>query len=92
MPTFYGPTNIPPIEAATLNCPVLVSDIYGMKDQMEDYAIYFNPLDFNSISVAIDKLLTKSYLKGTNDKLKIKFSIDRFLSTFKKILYQVIDK
>jgi glycosyltransferase involved in cell wall biosynthesis len=35
MPTFFGPTNIPPLEAIALGCPVAVSDIYGMRDQRD---------------------------------------------------------
>jgi len=30
MPTFYGPTNIPPLEAFVAGCPVAVSAVYGM--------------------------------------------------------------
>ncbi|MCU0595352.1 MAG: glycosyltransferase family 4 protein [Desulfobacterota bacterium] len=43
MPTFFGPTNIPPLEAAAVGCPAAVSDIYGMREQMGDGALYFNP-------------------------------------------------
>ncbi|HWS68370.1 MAG TPA: glycosyltransferase family 1 protein [Steroidobacteraceae bacterium] len=43
MPTFFGPTNIPPLEAHALGCPVLVSDVYAMRDQLGDAALYFNP-------------------------------------------------
>jgi glycosyltransferase involved in cell wall biosynthesis len=43
MPTFFGPTNIPPLEANALGCPVLVSDVYAMRDQLGDAALYFNP-------------------------------------------------
>ncbi len=43
MPTFFGPTNIPPLEAMACGCPVAVSDIYGMREQSGDAALYFNP-------------------------------------------------
>jgi len=94
MPTFYGPTNIPPIEAVYSNCPVLVSDIYGMRNQMEDYAIYFNPLDVTSISNAMITLLTNKepIAKETILRLKNKFSLERFTNTVDKILNQVTYK
>jgi len=45
MPTFSGPSNIPPIEALFLNCPVLCSDLDGHKEILSDAGVYFNPAD-----------------------------------------------
>src|SRR5207248_2446916 len=42
MPTHFGPTNIPPLEAIALKCPVAVSNIYGMPEQLGDAALYFD--------------------------------------------------
>ncbi|HTD40653.1 MAG TPA: glycosyltransferase family 1 protein [Mucilaginibacter sp.] len=49
MPTFLGPSNIPPIEALNLECPVLCSDLDGHKEMLNKAALYFNPLDDLSI-------------------------------------------
>jgi glycosyltransferase involved in cell wall biosynthesis len=43
MPTFFGPTNIPPLEAFALGCPAAVSGIYGMPEQAGGAALLFNP-------------------------------------------------
>ena len=43
MPTFFGPTNIPPLEAMVFGCPVAVSDIYASREVYGDAALYFNP-------------------------------------------------
>ena len=93
MPTFYGPTNIPPIEAVFSNCPVLISGIYGMIEQMEDYATYFDPLDPNSISKAMTSLLNSNKPIDSNalSRLKHKFSLKRFALSLEKILNKVID-
>ena len=80
MPTFFGPTNIPPIEAIYCNTPVLISDIYGMKEQLQDSALYFDPnsiLDIervllNFFKSDIDKLIENG------KKLKSKFSPKNF--------------
>jgi glycosyltransferase involved in cell wall biosynthesis len=56
MPTFFGPTNIPPLEAQALGCPVAVSGIYGMKQQLGDGAIYFNPRSLQEIVAATSQL------------------------------------
>lgn len=43
MPSYFGPTNIPPLEAMTLGCPVAVSGKYGMPEQVGDAGLLFNP-------------------------------------------------
>ena len=50
MPTFFGPTNIPPLEAINCNCPMAVSNIYGMPKQLGKAAIYFDPNSVNDIA------------------------------------------
>jgi len=50
MPTFFGPTNIPQLEAFALGCPVLTSNIYGIPEQVGDAALLFNPDDANDIA------------------------------------------
>lgn len=53
MPTFFGPTNIPPVEALLLQCPVLLSDIEGHREIMQDGALYFNPAEDGSIAESL---------------------------------------
>lgn len=60
MPTFLGPTNIPLIEAAHLNCPVLCSDLAGHKEILRDTALYFNPADSEAIKLAMQQVLDKT--------------------------------
>ena len=55
MTTFFGPTNIPPLEAMTLGCPVGVSGIYGMPEQLGDGALYFNPQKVSEIAKVIKR-------------------------------------
>jgi glycosyltransferase involved in cell wall biosynthesis len=56
MPTFFGPTNIPPLEAIALGTPAAVSDIYGMREQMGDSVLYFDPHSIEEITSAIEQL------------------------------------
>ena len=39
MPTYFGPTNMPPLEAFKFKIPVLYSNIKGLKEQVEDVNI-----------------------------------------------------
>jgi glycosyltransferase involved in cell wall biosynthesis len=55
MPTFFGPTNIPPLEGFALGCPVAVSNIYGMPEQVKDAALLFNPNSVAEIAASISR-------------------------------------
>jgi glycosyltransferase involved in cell wall biosynthesis len=41
MPTYFGPTNIPPVEAGSLNVPVIYSSY--LKNHGKNAALYFDP-------------------------------------------------
>lgn len=74
MPTFFGPTNIPPLEAFQMSCPVLISGIYGMPDQLGEAAIYFDPNSPKSIADNIRLILTHPSLKIEKVALGLKHS------------------
>lgn len=56
MPTFFGPTNIPPLEAMAWGCPVAVSGIYGMPEQLGDAALYFDPRSVTEMANVMQQL------------------------------------
>ena len=55
-PTFFGPDNLPPLEAFALGCPVMASDIPGSREQLGNAAVYFNPAEPNEIADAMLRL------------------------------------
>ena len=62
MPTFFGPTNIPPLEAFATGCPIAVSNNYAMPEQVGDAGLLFNPDSDNEITETIEKLWTDDNL------------------------------
>lgn len=62
MPTFYGPTNIPPLEAFVAGCPVAISGIYGIPEQVGDAALLFDPKSDEEIAECIYRLWTDDHL------------------------------
>lgn len=56
MPTFFGPTNIPVIEAWEFDCPVITSNIRGIREQAGKAALLVNPRSVESIAETIRKL------------------------------------
>lgn len=56
MPTFFGPTNIPPLEAWAFGCPVLTSDIHGLREHSGNAAILVDPSSAAAIADGILRL------------------------------------
>lgn len=53
MPTYFGPSNIPIYEAFNYHCPVITSDISGIREQVDDAGILVNPSDFKALCDSI---------------------------------------
>ncbi len=51
--TFFGPENLPPLEAFALGCPVVASDVPGANEQLGDAALLAPPTDASRIAVAL---------------------------------------
>jgi len=64
MPTFFGPTNIPILEAWAFGCPVLTSDIRGIREQVGDAAILVDPRSVEAIADGIYRLWTEETLSN----------------------------
>lgn len=56
MPSYFGPTNIPPLEAMALGCPVAVSNKYAMPEQIGKAGLTFDPDSPEEIADCIEKL------------------------------------
>jgi glycosyltransferase involved in cell wall biosynthesis len=58
MPACLGPTNLPPLEAALLGCPVIYSDLPEFRQQMGDAALYCDLRDPGSMAEHLHSLCT----------------------------------
>lgn len=67
MPSYFGPTNLPPVEAALLGCPVIYSDQPTFRAQMGDAALYCDLTDPKSLAA---HLLTVLQDTPTVERLK----------------------
>jgi glycosyltransferase involved in cell wall biosynthesis len=56
-PTFFGPDNLPPLEAFALGCPVIASAIDGASEQLGDAAVLCAPLDVEGFANAAVNIL-----------------------------------
>ena len=64
MASVIGPTNIPQLEAFLLGCPVLVSDVYAVSEQVGDAALLFDPYDYHDIAKQIERIWTDDELRN----------------------------
>jgi glycosyltransferase involved in cell wall biosynthesis len=76
MPTHFGPTNIPIVEAWSLNCPVIYSDIPGCREQAGDAALLVDPRSPVALANAMlqvwqDKEVGQILRKKGKDRLQL---------------------
>ena len=93
MASFFGPTNMPPIEAMELSCPVICSDIAGHHEILEDAAIYFDCRDYKNMAKAMENMEAHraEYVKRINEQReKSKFNIKTALQNIDTYLQELI--
>jgi len=54
--SFFGPENLPPLEAFALGCPVVAADVAGALEQLGDAALLVDPRKPEEIAAAIKKI------------------------------------
>jgi glycosyltransferase involved in cell wall biosynthesis len=52
-PSFFGPDNLPPLEAFAIGCPVVAADVPGAREQLGEAAIFFPPTQESKLAEAI---------------------------------------
>jgi glycosyltransferase involved in cell wall biosynthesis len=90
-PAINGPDNLPPLEAISLNCPALVSNLVGHQEQLGDAVIYFDPYNPPSIIDAILKLNDEKLVHELLCNGK-KLIADRNVSSYTKTILQEVEE
>lgn len=88
MPTFLGPTNMPLLEAGELGCPVACSNLEGHKEQLGDYAYYFDPLNSKEMAQMIIAMIEdkqKEKQRVYHSSFNIKNALDQIDKAFTEI-------
>jgi len=68
MPSYFGPTNLPPMEAFQLGVPVIYGDIGGSEEQLGDAAHLVDLYDENSFVDAVIALQNETTREGFIEK------------------------
>ncbi len=64
MPTFFGPSNIPYLEAWANDCPVITSKMPGLPEQVGNAGVTFDPRDERDIAAAVWKVHSDPELRA----------------------------
>lgn len=96
MPTFFGPTNMPPLEAWSFGRPVIVSDLPSIRDQLGDGALYIDPRDAVSLADAMGRLwhddALAATLAGNGARRLAGYRHEDFLLCLRSILDEAVDR
>jgi hypothetical protein len=89
MPTYFGPTNIPPVEAWSLNVPVIYSSY--LKKHGKNAALYFDPNSEDELIKALKdldsiKLKKKLLIAGKRRLIEIQNERKKGISLFIDII------
>jgi glycosyltransferase involved in cell wall biosynthesis len=64
-PSFFGPENLPPLEAFALGCPVVAAKVDGAEEQLADAALLVDPKSPTAIAEGIGRILSDGELRQT---------------------------
>lgn len=64
MPSYFGPTNIPPLEAFAIGTPVIYSDLDGLRDQVGDAALLCDLKSPNNLAEHLKSVLESENLRN----------------------------
>jgi glycosyltransferase involved in cell wall biosynthesis len=61
--SFFGPDNLPPLEAMALGCPVIAANVSGASEQLQAAALLVDPKQPEEIALAVKSLLEDAALR-----------------------------
>lgn len=93
MASHFGPTNMPPIEAMELGCPVVCSDLGGHKEILGENALYFNSYDSHSIYLTLKEVSNnrQTYVDKIQEQQRLtSFSANNAMKRLDDIFKEVV--
>lgn len=91
MPSYFGPTNLPPLEAFQLGTPVLYPNKPGLKEQVGNAALLMDLKDPNSMALHLKDLIENKQLR--NQLINAGYERLKYLNSYDRvaILKDIID-
>jgi glycosyltransferase involved in cell wall biosynthesis len=92
MPTYFGPTNIPPLEALATACPVIYADTPDFRDEFGDSVLYCNLDDPTSLATQLHVLLTQPHARAALRAAGANFSTAAVVASYEREMQVLLDK
>lgn len=90
--TFFGPENLPPLEAFALGCPVIASNVPGAQEQLGDAALLVDPRDEEQIALAVKSLYDDPALRQTLVQRGLERAAKWTAEDFVKSVFSILDE
>lgn len=91
-PTFFGPDNLPPLEAFSLGCPVIASRVEGAEEQLGDAALLFDPKNEEEIAFLVNKLYNDLNLRESLINSGKKLAVQRHPNKYIEDVFLIFDE
>lgn len=91
-PSFFGPDNLPPLEAFSLGCPIIASDVAGARQQLGEAALLFNPTSEEELAKAIKSLQSNPLLRSKLVKRGYKKATEYSPNNYIKKIVKIVDQ
>jgi glycosyltransferase involved in cell wall biosynthesis len=92
-PSLYEGFGLPPLEAMTMGCPVLVSNNSSLPEVCKDAAFYVNPNSLTEVAEGIMEMVNNSSLRtdliNKGYKVSSHFSFENYQKTIKHIMTKI---
>ena len=88
--SLMGPNNLPPIEAAYLGCPVIISDMPGHREQMKDCALFFEGTNEYALAEQMHAIYVNQ--NGICDSLKEKMHRTDFSCDYLQEIFAIFNE
>lgn len=89
--SWFGPDNIPPLEAMALHCPVVCSNFEGAKEQLGDCALYFDRIDEVGVIESVRKLENLKFRQELTRKAYL-LANERRIQNYVKNMINIIEE
>jgi glycosyltransferase involved in cell wall biosynthesis len=90
--SFFGPENLPPLEAFALGCPVIAAQVDGAEEQLGEAALLVDPANPAEIGMAIHKLYKDSKLRARLVSKGLKRAKSWTAVSFVHGIFQILDR
>ena len=90
-PTFFGPDNLPPLEAFALGCPVIASKVSGAEEQLGNAALLFDPKNPEELACRVKELHDNPAKRNEMIQLGHERVADWSAADYVKRVFDIID-